>query len=180
MNEVKELKKRLSQAEVIIKRLCNWYNALSNVNWMKPLYHKPTQFEKAEQFLNGNIENKEYHLKEQLNYLDSEYSFENPSSGQTASSNIEIKAKKTYNLFISIIWHCIENNLELKDDEKSFVHRYFALMCDEFKESLEKPLDAHKKIPKYSAEQAFNVIRTLNCSLEDKLKIADLFEYMEN
>ena len=35
------------------------------------------------------------------------------------------------------------------------------------------------KAPKYSAEQAFNIIRSMNCSLEDKLKVAELFEYME-
>ena len=47
------------------------------------------------------------------------------------------------------------------------------------KEKNFKAVDFHPTKPKYSAEHAFNVIRTLNCSLEDKLKIAELFEYSE-
>ena len=70
----------------------------------------------------------------------------------------------------------LEEQLSTKEDtEMQAIQRIeLADVWDKLQEEKYSPK------PKYSAEHAFNVIRTLNCSLEDKLKIAELFEYTEN
>ena len=89
-------------------------------------------------------------------------------------------SEEKFKFFVSVIKNCIETS-DLSDEDKLYTRRYFDMMCGESWDTLQKQKEEclYPKVPKYSAEQAFNIIRTMNCSLEDKLKVAELFEYME-
>lgn len=91
-----------------------------------------------------------------------------------------MRSEENFKFFVSVIKNCIETS-NLSDEDKLYTRRYFDMMNSEFWDTLQKQKEEclHPKAPKYSAEHAFDVIRTLNCSLEDKLKVAELFEYME-
>lgn len=93
------------------------------------------------------------------------------------SSYMYTKAEYQFHFIVSIIEEIIENCSEISDEDKMLVQKYFKVLCHEFWDKLQE--EKYPPKPKYSSEQAFNVIRTLNCSLEDKLKIAELFEYTE-
>lgn len=93
------------------------------------------------------------------------------------SSYMYTKAEYQFKFIVSIIENIIESSSEISKDDKIFVYKYFDVICNEFWNDLQE--QKHPPKPKYSAEYAFDVIRTLNCSLEDKLKIAELFEYTE-
>ena len=90
-----------------------------------------------------------------------------------------MKSEEEFKFFVSVIKNCIEKS-DLSDEDKLYTRRYFDMMNCEFWDTLQKQKEEylHPKAPKYSAEQAFDIIRTMNCSLEDKLKVAELFEYM--
>ena len=87
-------------------------------------------------------------------------------------------SEEEFKFFVSVIKNCIEKS-DLSDEDKLYTRRYFDMMNDESWNTLQKQKEEclHPKAPKYSAEQAFDIIRTMNCSLEDKLKVAELFEY---
>ena len=124
------------------------------------------------QKLRNNMENK-ISVKNYLEYLDAKYPKE-------FSSNRDIsymKAEEECKFFISLIRKIIESTSEISDEDKLYVRRFFELLVNEYWDKLQK--EKYPPKPKYSAEHAFDVIRTLNCSLEDKLKIAELFEYSE-
>ena len=91
-----------------------------------------------------------------------------------------MKSEEELKFMISVIRNCIEDS-KLSDADKLLTRRYFDIMSNGFYDTLQKQKEEclYPKAPKYSAEQAFNIIRTMNCSLEDKLKVAELFEYME-
>lgn len=91
-----------------------------------------------------------------------------------------MKQEEEFKFFVSVIKNCIEKS-DLSDEDKLYTRRYFDMMYGESWDILQEQKEEclHSKAPKYSAEQAFNIIRTMNCSLEDKLKVAELFEYME-
>lgn len=93
------------------------------------------------------------------------------------SSYIYTKAEYQFNFIVPIIENIIESSSEISDEDKLLVQRYFKGLAHEFWNKLQE--EKYPTKPKYSAEHAFDVIRTLNCSLEDKLKIAELFEYTE-
>ena len=93
------------------------------------------------------------------------------------SSYMYTKAEYQFKFIVPIIENIIESSSEISDEDKLLVQRYFKGLTHEFWNKLQEEKCPPK--PKYSAEHAFNVIRTLNCSLEDKLKIAELFEYSE-
>ena len=118
-------------------------------------------------------------VKNYLEYLDAKYS--NVSSANCSaycdSSFIYMKAEEESKFFISLIREIIESSSEISDEDNIYVRRFFDLLVSEYWDKLQE--EKYPKKPKYSAEHAFNVIRTLNCSLEDKLKIAELFEYTE-
>jgi len=112
-------------------------------------------------------------VKNYLEYLDVRYPNE-------SSSNWDIsymKAEEEFKFFISLIRKIIENSSEILDEDKLYVRRFFDMLTSEYWDKLQEEKCPPK--PKYSVEHAFDVIRTLNCSLEDKLKIAELFEYTE-
>ena len=115
-------------------------------------------------------------VKSYLEYLDSKYPNEFDSNWNPYI--MHDRAKEQSNFFISLIETLIESSSEITDEDKIFVKSFFKLMADEYWDNLQK--ERNPKKPKYSSEDAFNIIRTLNCSLEDKLKIAELFEYTEN
>ena len=121
------------------------------------------------QKLRNNMENK-ISVKNYLEYLYEKYSEE-------FSSNAYMKAEEECKFFISLIRKIIESTSEISDEDKLYVKRFFDVLASEYLDDLQK--QKHSSKPKYSAEHAFDVIRTLNCSLEDKLKIAELFEYTE-
>ena len=89
-----------------------------------------------------------------------------------------MKQEEEFKFFVSVIKNCIEKS-DLSDEDKLYTRRYFDMMNSEFWDILQKQKEEclYPKAPKYSAEQAFDIIRTMNCSLEDKLKVAELFEY---
>lgn len=89
-----------------------------------------------------------------------------------------MRSEEEFKFFVSVIKNCIEKS-DLSDEDKLYTRRYFDMMYGESWDILQKQKEEslHPKAPKYSAEQAFNIIRTMNCSLEDKLKVAELFEY---
>ena len=121
------------------------------------------------QKLRNNMENK-ISVKNYLEYLYEKYSEE-------FSSNAYMKAEEECKFFISLIRKIIESTSEISEGDKIFVYKYFNLISSAYRDKLQE--QKHSSKPKYSAEHAFDVIRTLNCSLEDKLKIAELFEYTE-
>lgn len=124
------------------------------------------------QKLRNNMENK-ISVKNYLEYLDAKYPNE-------SSSNWDIsymKAEEESKFFISLIRKIIESSSEISDEDNIYVRRFFDILIGQYWDKLQEQKYPPK--PKYSAEHAFNVIRTLNCSLEDKLKIAELFEYSE-
>lgn len=110
-----------------------------------------------------------------LKYLNTKYP--NESSSNWNSTFAYMRAEETSKFFISLIKKIIESTSEISDEDKIYVRRFFDMMFSEYWDKLQEEKCPTK--PKYSAEHAFNVIRTLNCSLEDKLKIAELFEYSE-
>ena len=93
------------------------------------------------------------------------------------SSYMYTKAEYQFKFIVPIIENIIESSSKISDEDKLLVQRYFKGLAHEFWNKLQE--EKYQQKPKYSAEYAFNVIRTLNCSLEDKLKIAELFEYTE-
>ena len=112
------------------------------------------------------------------NYL--EYLYEKYPEEFNSNRNISfgyMKTEKESKFFISLIRKIIESTSEISDEDKLYVKRFFELLVDKYWDKLRN--EKYPTKPKYSAEHAFNVIRTLNCSLEDKLKIAELFEYTE-
>ena len=92
-----------------------------------------------------------------------------------------MRQEEEFKFFVSVIKNCIEKS-DLSDKDKLYTRRYFDMMYGESWDILQKQREEclYPKAPKYSSEQVFNIIRTMNCSLEDKLKVAELFEYMEN
>ena len=112
-------------------------------------------------------------VKNYLEYLDAKYPNESSSTWDFAY----IKAEEESKFFISLIRKIIESSSEISDEDKLYVRRFFELLVGEYWDKLQE--EKYPPKPKYSAEHAFDVIRTLNCSLEDKLKIAELFEYSE-
>ena len=115
-------------------------------------------------------------VKNYLEYLDEKYP--NESSSNWNSSFVYTKAEEESKFFISLIRKIIESSSEISDEDNIYVRRFFDLFASEYWDKLQEEKCPPK--PKYSAEHAFDVIRTLNCSLEDKLKIAEIFEYTEN
>lgn len=93
------------------------------------------------------------------------------------SSFMYTKEEYQFKFIVPIIENIIESSSEISDEDKLLVQRYFKGLTHEFWNKLQEEKCPTK--PKYSAEHAFDVIRTLNCSLEEKLKIAELFEYTE-
>lgn len=126
------------------------------------------------QKLRNNTENK-ISVKNYLKYLDAKYP--NEYSPNWNSTFVYMKAEEESKFFISLIREIIESTSEISDEDKLYIRRFFELLVGEYWDKLQE--EKYPPKPKYSAEHAFNVIRTLNCSLEDKLKIAELFEYSE-
>ena len=93
------------------------------------------------------------------------------------SSYMYTKAEYRFKFFVPLIRKIIESTSEISDEDKLYVQRFFEILFSKYWDELQE--QKHPTKPKYSAEYAFDVIRTLNCSLEDKLKIAELFEYSE-
>jgi hypothetical protein len=114
-------------------------------------------------------------VKNYLEYLDAKYP--NESSSNWNISLAYTKAEEEFKFFISLIREIIESSSKISDEDKLYVRRFFDILTCEYWDKLQE--QKHPTKPKYSAEHAFDVIRTLNCSLEDKLKIAELFEYTE-
>ena len=114
-------------------------------------------------------------VKNYLEYLDVKYP--NESSSNWNPTLVYMRAEEESKFFISLIRKIIESSSEISDEDNIYVRRFFDLLVNEYWDRLQE--EKHLTKPKYSAEHAFNVIRTLNCSLEDKLKIAELFEYSE-
>lgn len=114
-------------------------------------------------------------VKNYLEYLDAKYP--NESSATWNTSFVYMKEEEQFKFFISLIRKIIESSFEISDEDNIYVRRFFDILANEYWDKLQEK--QHPSKPKYSAEYAFNVIRTLNCSLEDKLKIAELFEYTE-
>ena len=114
-------------------------------------------------------------VKNYLEYLDVKYP--NESSSNWNPTFAYMKAEEESQFFISLIRKIIESSSEISDEDKPYVRRFFEILVCEYWDKLQE--QKHPTKPKYSAEYAFDVIRKLNCSLEDKLKIAELFEYTE-
>lgn len=114
-------------------------------------------------------------VKNYLEYLDAIYPDVTSSNWNVILALQEEEQKSEF--FSSLIRKIIESTSEISDEDKVYVRRFFDMLFDEHQEGLQELKRPPK--PKYSAEHAFDVIRTLNCSLEDKLKIAELFEYTE-
>ena len=112
------------------------------------------------------------------NYLrDLNAKYPNESSSNWNLDFAYMRVEETSKFFISLIRDIIESTSEISDEDKLYVRRFFDLLVSEYWDELQE--QKHPTKPKYSTEYAFNVIRTLNCSLEDKFKIAELFEYIE-
>lgn len=111
-------------------------------------------------------------VRDFLEYLDNKYSID--------IYRPYMRQEEEFKFFVSVIRNCIEKS-DLSDEDKLYTRRYFDMMIGECWDILQKQEEKclHPKAPKYSAEQAFNIIRNMNCSLDDKLKVAELFEYME-
>ena len=107
-------------------------------------------------------------VKNYLEYLDTRYPIFS-----------DMRMEDEFRFFTYLIRNIIDSTSEISKDDKIFVYKYFDAINNEFWNKLQEQKQEHATKPKYSAEYAFNVIRTLNCSLEDKLKIAELFEYTE-
>ena len=114
-------------------------------------------------------------VKNYLEYLDAKYP--NESSSNWDISLAYMKAEEESKFFIEKKKKIIESSSEISDEDNIYVRRFFDILSNEYLDKLQEEKCPTK--PKYSAEHAFDVIRTLNCSLEDKLKIAELFEYTE-
>ena len=114
-------------------------------------------------------------VKDYLEYLDAQYPDESSSSWNSFIACV--KAEEESKFFISLIGRIIESSSEISDEDNVYVRRFFDILANEYWSKLQE--QKHPTKPKYSAEHAFDVIRTLNCSMEDKLKIAELFEYSE-
>ena len=114
-------------------------------------------------------------VKNYLEYLDAKYPNESSSNYNLTFAYMKVEEESKF--FISLIRKIIESSSEISDEDKLYVRRFFELLLSEYWNKLQK--EKYPPKPKYSAEYAFDVIRTLNCSLEDKLKIAELFEYSE-
>lgn len=114
-------------------------------------------------------------VKNYLEYLDVKYP--NESSSNWNISLAYTKEEEEFKFFTSLIRKIIESSSEISDEDNIYVRRFFDILTCEYWDKLQE--QKHPTKPKYSAEYAFDVIRTLNCSLEDKLKIAELFEYSE-
>ena len=99
-----------------------------------------------------------------LEYMDFKYPWDKRDIRQSF-----MRKEEEFKFFVSLIRKIIESTSE--------VRRFFDILVSKYWDELQEQKYPPK--PKYSAEHAFNVIRTLNCSLEDKLKIAELFEYSE-
>ena len=125
------------------------------------------------QKLRNNMENK-ISVKNYLEYLYEKYLEEFSSNWNISAYE---KAEYEFKFFISLIKKIIESTSEISEGDKIFVYKYFNIISGAYWDKLQK--EKYPPKPKYSAEYAFDVIRTLNCSLEDKLKIAELFEYSE-
>ena len=112
-------------------------------------------------------------VRDFLEYMEFKYPWDKSDIYQSF-----MMSEEKFKFFISVIKNCIETS-DLSDEDKLYTRRYFDMMKCEFWDTLQKQKEEclHPKAPKYSAEQAFDVIRTMNCSLEDKLKVAELFEY---
>jgi hypothetical protein len=110
-------------------------------------------------------------VKNYLEYLNAKYPNE-------SSNFVYMKVEEESKFFISLIRDIIDSSSEISDEDKIYVRRFFDILIGQYWDKLQEQKYPPK--PKYSAEHAFDVIRTLNCSLEDKLKIAELFEYTEN
>ena len=123
------------------------------------------------QKLRNNTEDK-ISVKNYLEYLYEKYLEEFSSNWNISAYE---KAEYEFKFFISLIRKIIESTSEISEGDKIFVYKYFNLISSAYRDKLQE--QKHSSKPKYSAEHAFDVIRTLNCSLEDKLKIAELFEY---
>ena len=113
-----------------------------------------------------------FSVKNYLEYLDVKYP--NESSSNWNLSFAYMKAEEESKFFISLIRDIIDSSSEISDEDNIYVRRFFDILASQYWDKLKYPTK-----PKYSAEHAFDVIRTLNCSLEEKLKIAELFEYTE-
>lgn len=126
------------------------------------------------QKLRNNTEDK-ISVKNYLEYLYEKYPEEFSSSWNISFAYM--KAEEESKFFISLIRKIIESTSEISDEDKLYVRRFFDILASKYLDDLQEQKYPSK--PKYSTEHAFDVIRTLNCSLEDKLKIAELFEYTE-
>lgn len=115
-------------------------------------------------------------VKNYLEYLDAKYP--NEFSSNWSASLSYMKAEEKSKFFISLIRKIIESTSEISDEDKLYVRKFFNILSGKYWDELQEQEYSPK--PKYSAEHGFNVIKTLNCSLDDKLKIAELFEYTEN
>ena len=122
------------------------------------------------QKLRNNTEDK-ISVKNYLEYLDAKYPKEFSSNWNISAYE---KAEYEFKFFISLIRKIIESTSEISDEDKLYVRRFFDVLASKCLDDLRK--QKHSTKPK---EYVFDVIRTLNCSLEDKLKIAELFEYTE-
>lgn len=114
-------------------------------------------------------------VKNYLEHLDAKYPNESSSNWNISLSYM--KAEEESKFFISLIRDIIDSSSEISDEDNIYVRRFFDILVGQYWDKLQEQKYPPK--PKYSAEHAFDVIRTLNCSLEDKLKIAELFEYTE-
>ena len=114
-------------------------------------------------------------VKNHLEYLDVKYP--NESSANWNPTFVNMKVEEEFKFFISLIRKIIESSSEISDEDNIYVRRFFDISVSEYWDKLQE--EKYPTKSKYSAEHAVNVIRTLNCSLEDKLKIAELFEYIE-
>ncbi len=107
-----------------------------------------------------------------LEYMDFKYPWDKRDIRQSF-----MRKEEEFKFFVSLIRKIIESTSEISDEDKLYVRRFFDILVSKYWDELQEQKYPPK--PKYSAEHAFDVIRTLNCSLEDKLKIAELFEYSE-
>ena len=79
-----------------------------------------------------------------------------------------VRMEDEFKFFTSLIKNIIESTSEISEGDKIFVYKYFNLISGAYWDKLQGQKYLTKA--KYSAEHAFDVIKTLNCSLEDKLK----------
>ena len=111
-----------------------------------------------------------------LEYMEYKYPLDKINTYETF-----VRQEEEFKFFVSVIKNCIEKS-DLSDEDKLYTRHYFDMMYGKSWDILQKQKEEclYSKAPKYSSEQAFDIIRTMNCSLEDKLKVAELFKYMEN